>query len=91
MAEVADLVGLAELPDLVGPAELPHPEDAADSADPADREDPEDRADSAGPEDLAQLGPRPMKFCVTRLAIVTTPSSSASVTRPTIPVSQGRI
>ncbi len=98
-----DLADLVERPDpenLADPAELPDPEGAAASVDP---EEPEDAADSADPVDpadsadlaglvgLAQVAPRPMKSCVTTLAIVTTRSSSASVTRPTVLVSKGRI
>ncbi len=89
--DLADLADLVERPDpenLADPAELPDPEGAAASVDP---EEPEDAADSADLVGLARADPRPMKSCVTTLAIVTTRSSSASATRPTILVSKGRI
>ncbi len=77
--EVVDPAGLANLAD---------PEDLAGLADPGN---PGGAADPVGLAALAQVAPRPMKSCVTTLAIVTTRSSSASVTRPTILVSKGRI
>ncbi len=99
-AGLADPADLAERPDPedladpAGLAELPDPEGAAASVDPEDAADPMDLADSAdlaGLAGLAQVDPRRTKSCVTTLAIVTTRSSSASVTRPTILVSKGRI
>ncbi len=97
LADLADLVERPDPEDLADPAELPDPEGAAasvdpeDAADPMDLADPVDLADSADLVGLARADPRPMKSCVTTLAIVTTRSSSASATRPTILVSKGRI
>ncbi len=91
-----DLADPAERPDpegLADPAERPDPEDAAASAGLADPGDPGGAAASADPVGLAalaQVAPRPMKSCVTTSATVTTRSSSASATRPTILVSKGR-
>ena len=103
--DLADPAERPDPEDLADPAEPLDPEGAEDAAasadpggltDPAGLADPERAADSADPVGLvalvalAQAAPRPMKSCVTTLAIVTTRSSSASATRPTIRVSKGR-
>ncbi len=76
--------GLADPEGLVG---LVGPEDSACPAEPWERWELEDLV---GPAGLAQPDLRPMRFGTTKLAIVTTRSSSASATRPTTPVSRGR-